>query len=135
MEQERIDELERLKKKIQKLEKNKKVKAKSKRLLSKIGNFQEKLGKSVAPMRKIFSYITVFILFVAGLVLISLGASDKNKDDSHTYLVVGGFLLVGAVILLVRTYYWYKIVGESSTAAKMEGFFFEAGIIEGLLGR
>jgi len=137
MEQEKIDELEKLKRKVQKLEKtkNKKAKEKSKRLLTKIGDFQEDLGRSVAPIRKILSYITAFILFVAGLVLLIMGTSDKDGDNAHVYFIAGGFLLVSSIIMLVYTYYWYKIVGESSTAAKMEGLFFEAGLLEGLLGR
>jgi len=138
MEQEKqLKELEKLKRKVKKLEKtkNKKAKERSKRLLTKIGDFQEELGRSVAPIRKIFSYITVFILFVAGLVLLIMGTSDKNGDNSHVYFITGGFLLVASILLLVRTYYWYRIVGESSTAAKMEGFAFEAGLISGLLGK
>ena len=138
MEQEQqMKELEKLKRKVKKLEKtkNKKAKERSKRLLTKIGDFQEDLGRSVAPIRKIFSYITVFIFFVAGLVLLIMGTADKDSDEASYYFIIGGFLLVAAIFMLIRTYYWYRIVGESSTAAKIEGFSFEAGVISGLLGK
>ena len=138
MEQEQqMKELEKLKRKVKKLEKtkNKKAKVRSKRLLTKIGDFQENLGRSVAPIRKIFSYITAFIFFVAGLVLLIMGTSDKDTDEASYYFIIGGFLLVASILMLVYAYYWYKIVGESSTAAKIEGFSFEAGLISGLLGK
>ena len=100
----------------------KKGKKKKKSMLTKIGDFQENVGKATAPVTNIGNKVAAAFMIIFGIIVIIMGISVREM----VIIGFGIFIIFLAFIVSYASSVWTKQVQTNRTAAQIEGTMFEA---------